>query len=132
MIYNEYWYPMENVFKKSSEFEFFIKNYLAVKRDNWVSDEVYEEFKKFKDDQEILDIMEDMHKYWRIYKKIFFYEEKNPKLKQSFKSIDQLPYNIIRPFLMNLYVDYENGDLSTQDYIEIIGYTESFYTLKVF
>lgn len=126
MIYTEYWHPMESVFKKSSEFEDFIKNYLTVKRDNWVSNEVYEEFKKFKDDQEILDIMEDMHKYWRIYKKIVFYEEKNPNLKQSFKSIDQLPYNIIRPFLMNLYVDYENGDLSPQDYIEIIEYTESF------
>ena len=122
----EKWHPIENTFKKSSEFEDFIKYYLTVKRDNWVPNEVYEEFKKFKGEKTIPEIVEDISKYLEIYKKIVFYEEKNSKLKKAFKSIDQLPYNIIRPFLMKLYEDYEKGELSLQDYIGIIKYSESY------
>lgn len=127
LIYNEYWRPIEKVFEQSGEkFDEFIKNYLTIKKDNWVSNDVYGEFKKFKGETDILTLVKDVQKYWEYFKKIVLYEEKNDKLKQSFKSINQLPYKIVRPFLMRLYEDYEQGDLSQHDFIEIINYTESY------
>lgn len=134
-IYDDYWHPIEKELEKSSDLEGFIKNYMHVKRDNWVRNETYEEFKKIKDHEDFKDfdesikmekIVEDIDKYWKYYRKIVFYEEKHPKLKQSFKSIDQLPYTVVRPFLMRLYEDYTKKLLSSEDFCEIIYYTESY------
>ena len=135
-IYDEHWHPIEKELEKSSDLEGFIKNYMHVKRDNWVKgNEIYEEFKKIKAHEDFKDfddsikmekIVEDIKKYWGYYRKIVFYDEKNPKLKQSFKSVDQLPYTVVRPFLMRLYEDYANKKLSPEDFCEIIYYTESY------
>lgn len=129
-IYYNYWRPIEKVFENNKEsFDEFIKHYLIIQYNNIIYGDIYDAFKKFRKQERfktIEDLVKDVYKYWEFFKKIIFNEEKNSKLKQSFKSINQLPYNIIRPFIIRLYEDYEKGNLKLEEFIEIINYTESY------
>ena len=130
-IYNTYWHEIESVFDDNQkDFELFIKYYLNVKYKNAISKDTYREFKNFKEQQyankKVKTLVKDIHKYWGYYIKIAYGEEENKNLKKAFESLNQLPYTIVRPFIMELYDDYVHGNLKEDEFIEIINYTESY------
>lgn len=139
-IYNTYWHEVESIFADSKEsFDVFIKYYLNVQYKDSVGGNIYDAFKDFTFDYneknsdnedisyEIIEkLVKDVYKYWNYYLKIVFDKETNPKLRKSFKTLNQLPYTIVRPFMLNLYEDFEEGKLGPEEFIEIIDYTESY------
>lgn len=133
-IYNPYWHDIESLFEDSKEsFDVFIKYYLNVKYNNAVGGNIYEAFKAFRKNYDDLEnfeaiekIVNDVNTYKNYYRFIVFDKEDNPKLRKSFKSLNQLPYTIVRPFMMQLYHDYKNHHLDLEEFIEIINYTESY------
>ena len=129
-IYNSHWKKIEEVFEDSDEeFDEFIKHYLNV-YEKGIDGDTYENFKSFKTEKypndDVEKLVEDVEKYCRYFEKIVLGDEKDKKLKKAFKSINQLPYKIVRPFLFKLYDDYRNNDLNVDDFIQIIKYAESF------
>lgn len=128
-IYNSYLHKIESVFEDNQkEFEFFIKYYLNVKIENAISKDTYREFRNYKEQsyKTVKRLVKDIYKYWGYYIKIVFEKEENKKLKKAFESLNQLPYTIVRPFIMKLYDDYANEKLKEDEFIEIINYTESY------
>lgn len=129
-IYNKYWKQIEAVFEDSDEeFDEFIKHYLNI-YERGIDGDIYENFKSFKDEKypnDVKKLVRDVEKYCEYFKNIVLEEEKsNKKLKKAFKSINQLPYKIVRPFLFSLYDDYKKDVLDVEDFIEIVKYAESF------
>ena len=128
-IYKQYWKRIENVFEDiDEEFDEFIKHYLNI-YERGIDGDIYENFKNFKEEKfpdDVEKLVIDVEKYCKYFKKIVLNEEEDKKLKKAFKSINQLPYKIVRPFLFRLYDDYEQEKLKVTEFIEIIRYTESF------
>ena len=128
-IYNTYWRHIEVVFEndESEKFEDFIKSYLNIKYNNSISTKIYEEFKGVKKSFKTTEsLVIDVNKYWNYYLKIVFDKEEDKKLKKCFNSLKELPYTIIRPFIMRLYEDYEDEKLGIDEFVEIIDFTESY------
>ena len=135
-IYNNYWHKIESSFENSKEsFDDFIKHYLNIQYNNVIKGNIYDNFRKFTEEKAeqfndvfelIKDLVGDVEKYWEYFKKVIFLEETNRKLKRSFETLNQLPYTIVRPFIYRLYEDYDKEELNSEEFIEIINYTESY------
>ena len=128
-IYKQYWKRIENVFEDiDEEFDEFIKHYLNI-YERGIDGDIYENFKSFKEEKfpdDVEKLVIDVEKYCKYFKNIVLEEEEDKKLKKAFKSINQLPYKIVRPFLFRLYDDYDNDKLNITEFIEIIKHSESF------
>ena len=132
-LYNTYWRHIEKEFEeakinnKKEKFEGFISAYLNIIYKNAVSTKIYDEFRQAATTFDSIEMLvQNVNKYWIFYEKIVFEREENQKLLKSFKSLNRLPYKTMRPFIMRLYEDYDNGDLDLDDFIEIINLTESY------
>lgn len=131
-LYENYWREIERTFEKNNEsFDKFIKSYLVLKYDKEVSSDIYEQFKKYSYGKKIEDIVMDIYKYFQYFTKIVFGREENKELNNAFINFNKLSYDVVRPFLLRLYDDYDSGDLSAEDFIKIMEYTES-YTFRRF
>ena len=127
-LYNEYWHEIEVLFEKNwGNFDKFIRDYLTVKTDKVpVFRNIYTDFKKYSSNIDVDVLVKDIYKYAFYYKSIAFGGEENPKLKQSLDSLSSLGYDVTDPFMLHLYRDYKDDKLSTDDFCEIITYTESY------
>ena len=127
-LYNEYWHKIEILFEKNDgNFDKFIRDYLTVKTDKVpVFRNIYPDFKKFSREMEVNDLVKDIYKYAFYFKAIAFGGEENPKLKDSLDSLRSMGYDVTDPFMLHLYRDYKEEKLSTEDFCQIITYTESY------
>lgn len=141
-IYDTYWHEVESIFEDSNEsFDVFIKYYLNVKYKDAVGGNIYDAFKDFTTDFknkingdeegeitfEIIEkLVKDVYKYWNYYIKIVFGKETNPRLNKAFKTLNLLPYTIVRPLMLDLYDDYKKDKLGLEEFVEIIDFTESY------
>ena len=127
-LYNEYWHKIEILFEKNEgNFDKFIRDYLTVKTDKVpVFRNIYPDFKKFSREMEVNDLVKDIYKYAFYFKAIAFGGEENPKLKDSLDSLRSMGYDVTDPFMLHLYRDYKEEKLSTEDFCQIITYTESY------
>lgn len=129
-IYFKYWKKIEEVFEKNDlSFDDFIHNYLVMKLNLVVKkSEVYDKFKRFAskefDDVECLAL--DIQKYVGHFSKIELGKEKDKNLNKALQYLNRLSYSVLHPFLFRLYDDYEDGDLSTEEFVKIIEYTENY------
>ena len=127
-LYNDYWHEIEMLFEKNNgNFDKFIRDYLTVKTDKVpVFRNIYTDFKKYSNSIEVNELIKDIHNYAFYFKSIAFGGEENPKLKESLDSLRNLGYDVTDPFMLHLYRDYKEDKLSTDDFCEIITYTESY------
>ena len=127
-LYNDYWHEIEVLFEKNNgNFDKFIRDYLTVKTDKVpVFRNIYTDFKKYSLKIDVNDLVKDIYKYAFYFKAIAFGGEENPKLKASLDSLRSLGYDVTDPFIIQLYDDYKEEKLSTDDFCEIIKYTESY------
>lgn len=138
-IYNEYWFEMEQLFEKVDyTFDKFIKDYLTSQRGKIpVQKELYNEFKRYAQDfilnhpsddkfEKILDLTQDIYKYFKYFEKFYAGEEKSPDLKLAFENIYEFGQKVINPFFLNLYEDYEKKLLKESEFLDILNITESY------
>lgn len=108
-------------------FDKFIRDYLTVKTDKVpVFRNIYSDFKKYSKTKDVNELIKDIHKFSIYFKSIAFGGEENPELKESLDSLRSLGYDVTDPFMLHLYRDYKETKLSTEDFCEIIKYTESY------
>jgi len=139
-IYENYWSEMEQLLKKVKGYTFdrFIKDYLTTKQNKIpVEKELYNEFKRYaqkfireqpsKDKFEnIRDLTKDIYKYFKYFEKFYAGEEKDDKLRLSFKNMYALGQKVITPFFLHLYEDYEKELITSLELLDIVNITESY------
>ncbi len=127
-LYDDFWHEIEVLFEKNEgNFDKFIRDYLTVKTDKVpVFRNIYSDFKKYSTKIDVKELVKDIHKYAFYFNAIAFGAEENPKLKESLDSLSSLGYDVTDPFMLHLYRDYKEDKLSTDDFCEIIKYTESY------
>ncbi|WP_025680634.1 DUF262 and DUF1524 domain-containing protein [Paenibacillus massiliensis] len=132
-LYNEYWYPMEKNFgdfNQATLFDRFVRDYLTIKTGRIPNiQEVYSTFKEYvyqNNNFSVVQIVQDIYRYSKYFVKIAFQTEKNKVINQALVDIDSLKVDVSYPFLLEVYDDYEQQILSSDDFVKILKFVESY------
>lgn len=131
-LYNQFWYPMEQNYgnEYSKRFDGFIRDYLSVKTGSIANiGRVYEAFKQFASAQVTRDInalVSDIHRYSDYYVNIVLHKEPSPLLLKAFKRISRLKVEVSYPFLLAVYADYANKQLSEKEFEQVLCLVENY------
>ncbi|TPH79785.1 DUF262 domain-containing protein [Helicobacter pylori] len=132
IFYEKYWRAMEEGFEQSKReelFNKFVRHYLTIKIGKTPNEKrVYEAFKDYqqKEGIEIEDLLKDLQKYCGYFCQIAFKKEADKDLNKALSFLVDLEMDVVYPLLLELYSDYIDGVLSTQDFIPIVSLTESY------
>lgn len=132
-LYEKNWFPMEQSFSNdySTKFDWFMRDFLSVKMGRIPRiDKVYEEFKNYvqKDGQskDISEVVKEIHRYSSFYVNMVLHQEPDVGLRNAFKNISRLRVDVSYPFLLPVYSDYANGELSKEDFEKITTLVENY------
>lgn len=131
-LYKTYWRPMERAFGESAyvvHFDGFMRHYLTVKTGEIPNmREVYISFKTFarRVSGDTRDLVADIHAYASYYCAMALGAETNSSLKQAFHDLRELKVDVAYPFLLDVYHDYKQGRLTSEDVLRIVRLVESY------
>ena len=131
-LYENHWRPMELAFGQKAYFEHFdqfMRHYLTMKTGNIPNiNKVYEAFKEYyhKSRKSADNIVKEMQSFVTYYCAMALDKETNKNLKVAFNDLRELKVNVSYPFLLQVYDDYKNEDLSAEDFEHIIRWVESY------
>lgn len=134
-LYNDCWRPMELEFGQEgygAYFDSFMRHYLTVKTGDIPRiDEVYEAFKQhaYKVENEgvsIDELVKEIYTYAKYFCSMALGKEKNTLLALAFKDLRELKVDVAYPFLLELYFDFYNVNLSEEDFHEAVRLIESY------
>jgi uncharacterized protein with ParB-like and HNH nuclease domain/predicted transport protein len=138
-LYNDYWRRMEVDFGQeaySTHFDGFMRHFLTVKTGEIPNiGEVYEAFKLYSrstkkpeetESQHIENIVKDIHRFGSHFCQFALGQETDTELKQAFHDIRELKVDVVYPFLLELYRDYEDGVLAKDDFVKITRLAEAY------
>ncbi|OLT20806.1 hypothetical protein BJF81_15880 [Ornithinimicrobium sp. CNJ-824] len=133
-IYTAHWRPMELEFvgASDSKFDEFVRHYLTVKTGDIPRlDDIYEAFKDYatthvQADEPIESLVVDLREYAHRFCAMALGKEKDPKLRPVFRDLDQIRADVVYPFLLEAYTDYELGTLGTDELHEIVQMVTSY------
>lgn len=131
-LYKTYWRPMERAFGQAAyvvHFDAFMRHYLTAKTGEIPNvREVYVAFKSFarglKGDTR--DLVTDIHAYASYYCAMALGTETDPALKQAFHDLRELKVDVAYPFLLDVYHDYKQGRLSSEEVLQVVRLVESY------
>ncbi len=131
-LYKTYWRPMERAFGQAAyvlHFDAFMRHYLTAKTGEIPNvREVYVAFKsfahKFKGDTR--DLVADIHAYACYYCAVALGVESDVALKQAFHDLRELKVDVAYPFLLDVYHDYKQGGLTSEEVLHIVRLVESY------
>ena len=123
-LYEDYWRPMEVEFGVSmnSLFDWFMRDYLTLKNKGVIPnvDAVYEVFKTYSRKKDVDELVADVHRFANYYCAMAFGKEQDSVLASAFEELHVLKYGVAYPLLLGLYDDYNRGDLSRDEFAQII------------
>ena len=134
-LYNTYWRPMEKAFGQAAyvvHFDAFMRHYLTTKTGEIPNvREVYLAFKAFAQKQpdthtRTRDLVADIHAYALYYCAMALGTETDAGLKQAFHDLRELKVDVAYPFLLDVYHDYQQGRLSSDEALQIVRLVESY------
>jgi uncharacterized protein with ParB-like and HNH nuclease domain/predicted transport protein len=128
-LYSHYWRPMETDFGQAAyeaQFDDFVRHYLTV-----VTGEIprladiYEAFKAYDRDRRdkgetVEALVSELRDYARRYCAVALGHETNKKLDAAFQDLREIKADVVYPFLLEVYTDYELGTLTAADLLEIV------------
>ena len=131
-LYKTYWRPMERAFGQAAyvvHFDAFMRHYLTAKTGEIPNvREVYVAFKAFarglKGDTR--DLVADIHAYASYYCSMALGTESDATLKQAFHDLRELKVDVAYPFLLDVYHDYKQGRLTSDEVLRIVRLVESY------
>lgn len=131
-LYKTYWRPMEKAFGQAAyvvHFDAFMRHYLTAKTGEIPNvREVYVAFKAFarslKGDTR--DLVADIHAYASYYCAMALGTEVDAGLKQTFHDLRELKVDVAYPFLLDVYHDYKQGRLTSDEVQHIVRLIESY------
>ncbi|WP_278315505.1 DUF262 domain-containing protein [Lolliginicoccus levis] len=128
-LYNQYWRPMELDFGQAAyeaQFDDFVRHYLtAVTGDIPRLADIYEAFKGYagkthSDGQTVEPLVIQLRDYARRYCAIALGQEPDKKLAAAFQDLREIKADVVYPFLLEAYTDYELGTLSVEELTDIV------------
>ena len=127
-IYEIYWKDMENGFNQTNLFDRFIRDYLTIKLNEIPKiSEVYTKFKEFASNwNDMKELLKEINTYSKYYFSICFGDDEDKNVKYAFKNFNYLKSNVCYPFLLTVYEDYDNKNISKEELLEIINIIESY------
>jgi uncharacterized protein with ParB-like and HNH nuclease domain/predicted transport protein len=132
-LYKKYWHPMEQSFGQTQNvalFNRFMRDYLTIRRSDIPNvDKVYATFKVYHQNKTHIpmeDIVADIYRYSKYFTCMVLAREKDPLLKRCFDDIKTLEVNVVYPFLLEVYDDYERHLFSHDDFVAILRLIESY------
>lgn len=130
-LYNGYWKPIEQDFGNNyaSKFDYFLRDYLTMLESKTVKmGTEYEEYKEYFSDKGLSkeEMLKDLRKYSKFYTKIYNCDDADEDLNQLWKELKVQQVDVANPFLMQVYNDYANNELSKKDFIDIIKTINSY------
>jgi uncharacterized protein with ParB-like and HNH nuclease domain/predicted transport protein len=139
-LYMQYWRPMELRFPSGdeSQFDAFMRHYLTIKTGKipriW---EVYDAFKTFamsrtQRGETIESLVLEVSEYARRYQRLALGAERDSTaLRNAFKDIELIKADVVYPFLLVLYTDYEAGLLTEDEFVELMRFITSYVFRRV-
>lgn len=136
-LYKNFWRPMEKGFGQdaySMHFDSFMRHYLTAKTGEIPNErEVYIAFKVYarslKGDTR--DLVADIHAYAAYYCAMALGTEQEPTLKNAFQDLRELKVNVAYPFLLDVYHDYKQQRLTSDELLHIVRLVESYVFRRV-
>ena len=132
-LYNNYWYPMEQLFEFDNEgryFDRFMRDYLTIKLGRIPTiPAVYKEFKKYYLSIKhigVEEIVKDIKYYAEIFVKMSLHNTGDEILDENFADIDELQVEVSFPLLLQVYSDWVNNKLSKDEFSAILKAIESY------
>lgn len=133
-VYSAYWRPMELEFSGAEENQFdeFVRHYLTIKTGEIPRlDDIYDAFKDHataftKADETIESLVIELRQYSRRYCAMALGKETDATLRRVFKDLDQIKADVVYPFLLDVYTDYELGTLTRDGVLQIVGLITSY------
>jgi uncharacterized protein with ParB-like and HNH nuclease domain/predicted transport protein len=134
-LYNSYWRPMELEFGQGAyedRFDEFVRHYLTVVTGEIPRlGDIYEAFKKysrgfFEHGQTVEELVIELFQYSRRYCALALGKETDDRLRRAFKDLDQIKADVVYPFLLEVYTDYELETLSRNDVLTIVDMVTSY------
>lgn len=132
-LYEKFWYPMEQSYgsEYSQRFDSFMRDYLSVKT-GVISKigQVYDAFKHYasgdKAPNDVGELVADVHLFSGFYVNMVLHKEPSARLLTVFKRISRLQMNVSYPFLLAVYADYAEGQVSEDDFKQILCLVENY------
>ncbi|QOD04366.1 DUF262 and DUF1524 domain-containing protein [Pseudarthrobacter sp. BIM B-2242] len=133
-VYSAYWRPMELEFMgaEESQFDEFVRHYLTNKTGEIPRlDGIYDAFKDHATaftsaDETIESLVIELRQYARRYCAMALGKETDPTLWRAFKDLDQIKADVVYPFLLDVYTDYELGTLTRDGVLQIVDLVTSY------
>jgi uncharacterized protein with ParB-like and HNH nuclease domain len=140
-LYQRKWMPIQEAFKADLKdsgdsakelttafWTFLRKDGKSVSQKN-----VYKETKNYFKGGAVEQNLEKLTRFTRYYQRIrFCHRESNPELRDKFYRLNRLDFTTSRIFLLNIYQNYENKNISLQDFLKILQYLESYFVRRLF
>ena len=132
-LYEQYWHPMEQSFGQNQSvalFNRFMRDFLTLRTGSIPNvDKVYATFKAYHQDKAHISmeaIVAEVYEYAKYFTRMVLSREKDPELKRCFEDIKTLEVNVVYPFLLEVYHDYEHQKLSREHFVAILKLIESY------
>lgn len=133
-LYTAYWRPMELEFAGSAESQFdeFVRHYLTIKNGEIPRlGDIYEAFKDYAaafaaDGETNESLVVELRQYARRYCAMALGKEPDNKLRRAFTDLDQIKADVVYPFLLETYSDFELDTLSRDEFLEIVELVTSY------
>lgn len=133
-LYSAYWRPMELEFAgaEESQFDQFVRHYLTIKSGEIPRlDDIYDAFKghatAFTTSGETIEtLVVEMRQYAKRYVAMALGKESDTMLLRAFKDLDQIKADVVYPFLLEVYSDYELGVVTRDDVLKIVELVTSY------
>lgn len=131
-LYKTYWRPMEKSFGQAAyevHFDAFMRHYLTAKTGDIPNvREVYVAFKNYSRSLkvDIKDLVADIYTFASYYCAMALGDEKNNELGKAFHDLRELKVDVAYPFLLDLYHDYKQSQLTVDELNQIVRLVESY------
>ena len=135
-LYEAHWRPMEVAFGQAAygtHFDDFMRHYLTLKTGGAIPNvrAVYEAFKGHARSPEVVAagmdaLVADIHAYAGYYCAMALDKEPDKDLAPAFQDLRALKVDVAFPFLLELYHDYKQGRLPTEDFVRAVRLVEAY------
>ena len=133
-LYSNYWRPMELEFAgaNDSQFDEFVRHYLTIKTGEIPRlGDIYDAFKEYSSriavsGMTMEDLVIELRQYARRYGAIALGKETDKKLSRAFTDLDQIKADVVYPFLLEAYSDFEADTISHEEMLEIVSMVTSY------
>lgn len=134
-LYRKHWRPMEQEFGQAAYgqyFDSFMRHYLIFRSGEMPNvRQVYSAFKSYSRRAEIAELglnalVADLHTCAGYYCAFALGKESDSKLAKAFSDLRDLKVDVAYPLVLELYADYMNDLLSTDDFVETVQLIESY------